>query len=47
MGLLIANAGTLSSARVSAWPDSHVGPDWIAPYLDGPQRPPRALHTLA
>jgi hypothetical protein len=47
VGLLPPGAGASMSALSMTWPGPYATLVRIAPYLDGPQRPPRATHLLA
>lgn len=47
VGLLPPGASASMSALSMTWPGPYATLVRIAPYLDGPQRPPRATHLLA
>lgn len=47
VGLLPPGAGASMSALSMTWPGPYATLVRIAPFLDGPQRPPRATHVLA
>jgi len=47
VGLLPAGTVAPSSSLLMSRPAPYANQAWIAPYLDGPQRPPRATHLLA
>ena len=47
VGLLPTDAGAPSTLLSMTWPGPYAALMWIAPYLDGPQRPPRAAHLTA
>ena len=47
VGLLPTDAGAPSTLLLMSWPGPYAALAWIAPYLDGPQRPPRATLLLA
>jgi hypothetical protein len=47
VGLLPAGSDTPSSSLLMSRPAPYANQAWIAPYLDGPKRPPRATYLLA
>ena len=47
VGLLPTDADAPSTLLLMTWPGPYATLAWIAPYLDGPQRPPRAAHLAA
>lgn len=47
VGLLPTNTGAPSTLLLMSWPGPYAALAWMAPYLDGPQRPPRATLLLA
>ena len=47
VGLVPTDADTSSPLQPMAWPGPYATLDWLAPYLDGPQRPPRATRRYA
>ena len=44
VGLLPTDADAPSTLLLMSWPGRYATRARIAPYLDGPQRPPRATH---
>jgi len=47
VGLVPADDDASSPALLTTWPGPYGTLAWIAPYLDGPQRPPRATPHCA
>ena len=47
VGLVPIDGDASSPALLMTWPGPYAALAWIAPYLDGPQRPPRTTHPHA
>ncbi len=47
VGLVPTDADTSPPLQLMAWPGPYATLAWLAPYLDGPQRPPRATRPYA
>ena len=47
VGLVPADGDASEPALLKTWPGPYATLAWIAPYLDGPQRPPRATPFCA
>ena len=47
VGLVPADGDASSPALLTTWPGPYGTLAWIAPYLDGPQRPPRFTRLYA